>query len=549
MKISSVKMAKIHISPVHGHGSRTRTTAIVFLSLAIVTIFALPTFSANPPRVAILPFQIHSAEDLGYLKEGIFDIISSRLAASGEIDVIGKAGIERVLTDMHPAQLSEEVAREAGATLKADYVALGSITKIGDFISLDARLIDVKGQKPPSGVFAQTKGLDQLMAKVDEFARELGDKILGKPAATAKKGEPRTKTPPIVRPQEGPIIHHKEGVGFQKSQKFPFEIKGLDIADVDGDGQNEIVLMDRHTLWIYKYVEERLRLFRKLSGKANQDFLALDVADVNGNGTAEIFVTSVSGEDLTSFILEYEEDRFKKISGRERWYFRVLDLPEKGPTLLGQKMGSEESFSGSIYQFSWKGNRFAKGKKLKLPKETPLFGLAIADITGDGREEILRFDYGDHLRVLSADGKDLLYKTPSSYGGSSTFFDRESVPEVGRRDGTEPGKRVYLQGRIVVLDLDGDGKVEVIVNKNHFSSGRLIERVRLYDKTEVYDLVWDGMMLAENWRTREIPGYIGDYQVKDFDNDGKRELVVALVSQSQLLERSAESQILFFELF
>ena len=56
-------------------------------------------------------------------------------------------------------------------------------------------------------------------------------------------------------------------------------------------------------------------------------------------------------------------------------------------------------------------------------------------------------------------------------------------------------------------------------------------------------------MLAENWRTREIPGYIADYQVKDFDNDGEVELVVAMVSQSKALELSKASYILFFELF
>jgi hypothetical protein len=323
----------------------------------------------------------------------------------------------------------------------------------------------------------------------------------------------------------------------------------LDIADVDGDGKNEIVVMEKHTLWIYKYVEERLRLFRKLRGSLNRNFLTLDVADVNGNGTAEIFVTSVVEENLASFILEYEGNRFKRISDRNRWYFRVLDLPRKGPTLLGQKMGVEESFSGPIYQFSWKGKKFARGKKLKLPKETPLFGLAIADITGDGREELLRFDYTDRLRVLSMDGKDLLHRTSDRFGGSNTFFDRESVPESGRWDGTEPGKRVYLHGRIVVLDLDGDGRTEVIVNKNHFSMGNILDRIRLYDRAEVYDLVWDGMALAENWRTRAIPGYIADYQVEDFDNDGQRELVVGVVSQSQLLQRSGDSHVLFFELF
>jgi TolB-like protein len=539
-----MKLTRIFIPTNHGRGRRIRFPFIILLSLAMVTISALPTFGESTVRVAILPFQIHSAENLGYLKEGIYDIISSRLAASGEIDVIGKSPIERVLAEMRPPRMTEEVAREAGTRLKADYVVLGSITKIGDFISLDARLLDTKGQKSPSAAFAQTEGLDQLMVKVDEFARDIGGKILAKPTAIAEKGEARGKSPYIAGPQKSPIIHALEGVGFKRSQEFPFEIKGLDIADVNGNGRNEIVLMDEHTLWIYEYVEERLRLFQKLElkGKARQDFLTLDVCDVNGNGAAEIFVTSIAGEDLNSFILEYEHNGFKSISEKNRWYFRVLDLPSQGPILLAQRMGVRETFSGPIYQFPWKGDTFGKGKKLKLPKETELFGLAIADITGDGKAEIVKFAYDDHLKVLSADGKDLLYKTPSEYGGSNNFFDRESPEEIA-------AKRVYIRGRIVILDLDGDGRVEVIVNKNHFATGRLFERVRLFDRGEIYDLVWDGLMLAETWRTKEIPGYIADYQVKDFDNDGEVELVVAVVSKFKGMETSKKSTIFFFELY
>jgi TolB-like protein len=497
--------------------------------------------------VAILPFQIHSAEDLGYLKEGIYDIISSRLAASGGIDVVGKSAIEGVLIQMHPPRITDEVAREAGIRLKADYVVLGSVTKIGQFISLDARLIDTTGQNPASAAFAQTKGLDQLMGKVDEFARDIGGKILGEPAAIAKKGEPKAKTPYIVRPKKSPLIHRQEGVGFQKTQKFPFETKGLDIADVDGDGQNEIILMGTNTLRIYRYVEERLRPFKTLKGRGSQNFLALDVADVNGNGPAEIIVTSIEGENLSSFILEYEENGFKKVNAGDDWYYRALDLPGKGPVLLAQKMGPKETFSGSIYQFIWKRKKFRKSKKLKLPKDTPLYGLTIADVTGDGKDEIIRFDGSDHLRVLSSDGKDLLYKTSGKYGGTGNSFDRESVPDLLPRDHVPT--RAYIPGRIIAIDLDGDGRIEVIINKNHFSTGRFFERTRLFDRAEIYNLVWDGLMLAENWRTKEIPGYIADYQVKDFDNDGQRELVVAMVSQFEATKWSKDSHILFFELY
>jgi TolB-like protein len=520
---------------------------LLFLSLAS----SLP--AQGPLRVAILPFQIHSAENLAYLKEGIYDIISSRLTASGEIHVIGKSRIENVLIEMRPARITEEVAREAGTRLKADYVVMGSITKIGDFISLDARLIDTKGGKPPSGAFAQTRGLDQLMAKVDEFARDIWGKVLGKPTVTAEAPEGKAETPYIVRPKKSPVPQSQAEVGYQRSQKFPFEIRGMDIADVNGDGKNEIVVVGPHTVRVYEYKKEKLRLLKTLKGRPHQVFLALDVADLNGNGAAEIVVSgirdvvNVREGDLNSFILEFEENRFKMVGDKKPWYLAVLDLPRKGPTLVGQRMGPVDNFFGPIYQFSWEGKAFRRGDKLPVPRGSRLFGLVIADVTGDGNAEVIRFDQADHLRVLSMDGKEVLYKTPSQFGGSGTYFDRPTLPTPTSAD--QVGKRVYIPGRILVHDLDGDGKVEVIVNKNHFAIGRMFERVRLYDKGEVYDLVWDGVMLAENWRTKEIPGYIADYQVEDYDNDGERELVVAMVPQTDLLQQAKSSHLLFFELF
>jgi hypothetical protein len=35
--------------------------------------------------------------------------------------------------------------------------------------------------------------------------------------------------------------------------------------------------------------------------------------------------------------------------------------------------------------------------------------------------------------------------------------------------------------------------------------------------------------MSENWRTKKINGYVADYVFKDIDNDGKPELVLALV--------------------
>ena len=105
---------------------------------------------------------------------------------------------------------------------------------------------------------------------------------------------------------------------FKKNQTFNFEIKGLDIGDVDGDKKNEVVIIDNSNIYVFKYDGDKLTLFRKIDAGYGQNFLTLDVADVNRNGVAEIIVTSVVDDNLRSIILEFEEGRFKKIADQAR---------------------------------------------------------------------------------------------------------------------------------------------------------------------------------------------------------------------------------------
>jgi hypothetical protein len=57
----------------------------------------------------------------------------------------------------------------------------------------------------------------------------------------------------------------------------------------------------------------------------------------------------------------------------------------------------------------------------------------------------------------------------------------------------------------------------------------VLKHLKLFTSSEIYNLEWDGMGMAENWRTKKINGYIADYCIKDIDNDGKPKLVLAVV--------------------
>jgi len=84
------------------------------------------------------------------------------------------------------------VLHDIGQHEGADYLVLGSLTKIGDDIRLDAHLIGIAEEGPPMSAYGEQKSIDDLMVKIDNFARAIGDRFGWAPS------EPDTKAPIII---------------------------------------------------------------------------------------------------------------------------------------------------------------------------------------------------------------------------------------------------------------------------------------------------------------------------------------------------------------
>ena len=189
---------------------------------------------------------------------------------------------------------------------------------------------------------------------------------------------------------------------------------------------------------------------------------------------------------------------------------------------------------------------------MDFPKETDIFGIAMADIRGEGKPDIIALDRFDRLNVLSEDGKTK-WVSKDRFGGTDTFYDTKKKWRDDYKDSSP--YRVYIPGRILVKDLNGDGIPQIIVNKNEFAT-RLFEKARSFETGEIHCLIWDESELVTDWRTRAVKDYIADFQVKDVDNDGNEDLVVAVVGKeetgegiSAVLSKKTISNIFFFKLF
>ncbi len=497
-------------------------------------------------RVAILPFQFHAKENLDYLQDAIFVTISGRLIGEETIEIVDRGAVKDALVSRETTGMVEETARDVAGGLDADYAIVGHLTKVGELVDLDARLINVGGFGPPLSTSTRYRSLEEAMEGLGDFADRARRRIV-LTAAPTEEGKSSDKSTiatfydKVVQGIRGekPTPPQPAG-GLEILETLPTFLRGVDVGDVDGDKLNEIVLIDKRTLWIYKQRGPRLRLFTKIEGHKNDDFLTLDVADVNRNSFSEIIVSNMRSGMLRSFILEFEGNRLKKISDREKWFFRVIRHSEKGETLVGQKIGANRKPIGGIYRFVWKGKAFEPEKKPFVKKDVPVFGFNMADVEGRGEISILYTGYHDRLHVLESSGA---YRWESSepYGGSDIYY------SLGSRGGEAGDKRIYLPARILARDLDRNGTSEIMVSQNTFKLD-VVKRLRIYEKARLVNLAWRGLGFTETWATPEISGYISDYQIRDVDNDGRDEIVLTAVSKGSF-RSGASSSVLLYEVF
>jgi hypothetical protein len=211
------------------------------------------------------------------------------------------------------------------------------------------------------------------------------------------------------------------------------------------------------------------------------------------------------------------------------------------PKLLGQILSNDTQnyFINPIHTMAWENGKYVLGEKMQIPQGLSVYGLTLDAVEGRGSERVITFDENDYLRIYEKTNKllihlqtvmgapELLWRSDEVYGGTNSSFTPSYAS--GTRSMVDQPDAIFMKPRILTYDLNKDGKKEVIVIKNLSAMGRVLKNMPLFTSAEVYNLEWDGIGLAEVWRTKKISGYVADYQIRDIDNDGQDEIVLALV--------------------
>jgi len=187
-----------------------RLFIFLFFILSLTTSAAEPV---NPVgihsygvKIAILPFKINAPDNLPYLQEGVVDMLTSRITGDGVV-VVEKSR-SRELFEQYGGSINEKAAWEIGKRLGADYLISGSLTILGPGVSMDASLMDLKGERPLVTPFAREGKVEDLVPRINEIAIAIREKFSGKKVPEVTREESPIKPPLITRkpPVEVPMV-------------------------------------------------------------------------------------------------------------------------------------------------------------------------------------------------------------------------------------------------------------------------------------------------------------------------------------------------------
>ena len=162
-------------------------------------------------KVAVLPFKVHALKPLDQLTRGLQEMLTARM------EKLGFSVISPEVVDKHPMvfqpALETTDLMEIGKDLGADWVISGSMTQIGQKISLDVKVVDVTGRRPPFLQYVVAENMDELPATTERLAASLDNRITGvvQVAQVRVKGNHRIEKAAIlavVRTKKGERLNY-----------------------------------------------------------------------------------------------------------------------------------------------------------------------------------------------------------------------------------------------------------------------------------------------------------------------------------------------------
>ncbi len=330
-------------------------------------------------RVGVAPFAVYSQEDLGYLSQGLQEMVGNHLMQRG-VEVVSQPEVAAAMKSLGLTQVDEDGARRLGLALQLDYVLIGSLTKVGQSLSLDGRIVDAIGLKKTTAVFAQGEGLENLAAAAEDLVKDAAVAISGRQKIAQVKVQGNERIEPdaitsVIKSQTGDIFSPdtvSEDLKRVYGMNFFDDVK-VDVSD-SPDGKVITFIVDEKP--------------------------SIQAVNFNGNRmleTEDLF--AALGYSLYSIVDEAKlVDSIENLKAkyREKGYFNAeitKKMEDIGPKRVSVTYDIVEHGRVYVQEISFEGNEQVSDRTLRKQLETSTEGwLSWLTDSGILKQDVLRND-------------------------------------------------------------------------------------------------------------------------------------------------------------
>ena len=279
-------------------------------------------------------------------------------------------------------------------------------------------------------------------------------------------------------------------------------VHAITVGDVNGDGQNELILAtdDKLKVLAWKWIrfwDTSLKNFTYLhkphqlkSGQRN--IRTLYMADLDGNDRDEIYLSIPPAK---THRVEWQDNSPKAVELSRKYMF--LHVGSNGIT--GSRfLEYRGCFSGEqTARLAVRKGAINAAEKQAIASDYNSLNIGSTD--DDDEPEVVVVDHLGHVKIFtqSATQLNLVYQSNPIFG-------------VG----------------LAIIDLDGNGINEIVCSAGTYESS--VHGVNRPFQDNIFVLEWDGDTYSKKWKSQTFEGSITDFTAADVDNDDILELVVCV---------------------
>jgi len=333
------------------------------------------------------------------------------------------------------------------------------------------------------------------------------------------------------------------------SKRIDGEVWGFKQADVDGDGTDETLLLERERLLVGRFDDTAFKGSFSCGWKGGAKAARLDLIDLDGDGREEALITAVDDGIPTSLALKFGKKGCEQLLSGVPLSLRAMWLPPRGDStewtwsVVGQGWSSQQFFSGPVEEYRLDGGKLKSSGRIKLPRNTMLYRFAFLP-PEDGEPSVVLYRSAAPLEVrVNAGGNKWkrMWRSGEKYGSSGNII------KAVQRPALDQVQSYYASFELPPVVLRSQAGADILMVKYDMPLHNIVGRTPYISASRIYGYRPDpAFVYAKGLMTQEMPGDVVDYVVDDAQEG--RALYVLIQDNRGAFENPTESMVLRFDL-